>query len=296
MVAYLVFTSLLMLPLLPQLADATGMAILRLQILGGMVACMAVYWLYPCRATRLLRCIYQLAMLAQWYPDTYAFNSTFPNLDHVFAGLEQTLFGGQPSLWFSQAVPSLWFSEAVNLGYWSYYPMIGVVCLWYFFRNYEQFSRCCFVVLASFFAYYIIYIFLPVAGPQFYFQAIGVDQAAAGHFPSMGHYFASHTDMLPAPGDANGFFRSLVASAQDTGERPTAAFPSSHIGMSTIILLLAGKSSRRLACALLPFYVLLCMATVYIQAHYLVDAICGMLSAPLVMLLMQRLYKACFRH
>lgn len=36
--------------------------------------------------------------------------------------------------------------------------------------------------------------------------------------------------------------------------------------------------NRRLVVILLPFFVFLCCATVYIQAHYLIDAIAGLIT------------------
>ncbi len=145
------------------------------------------------------------------------------------------------------------------------------------------FSRVTTIIMTAFFLYYLIYIFLPVSGPQFYFQAVGVDEIMQGHFPALGTYFSSHTDMLPAPGNPDGLFYRLVSSAQATGERPTAAFPSSHIGISTIVLLLARRHAPRLLLILIPLWALLCCATVYIQAHYLIDAIAGLLTAPLIL-------------
>ena len=44
-------------------------------------------------------------------------------------------------------------------------------------------------------------------------------------------------------------------------------------------MIMAWRGSRCLFACLLPFYLLLCGATVYIQAHYLIDAIVGFFSA-----------------
>ena len=131
----------------------------------------------------------------------------------------------------------------------------------------------------QFFIYYLIYIFVPVAGPQFYFPAIGDDNVAQGVFPSIGDYFNHNQELLPGPGYDHGFFYNLVEGSQQIGERPTAAFPSSHVGISTILMIMAWRGSRRLFACLFPFYVLLCCATVYIQAHYLIDSIVGFVSA-----------------
>lgn len=74
----------------------------------------------------------------------------------------------------------------------------------------------------------------------------------------------------------------MVENAKAAGERPTAAFPSSHVGVATVIMLLAGHTrNRRLCLLLLPFFVFLCMSTVYIQAHYVIDAIAGLLTGVL---------------
>jgi membrane-associated phospholipid phosphatase len=73
----------------------------------------------------------------------------------------------------------------------------------------------------------------------------------------------------------------MVESAHDAGERPTAAFPSSHVGITVVILLLAWHAQSRrqwLFWVIVPFFVLMCFATVYIQAHYLIDALAGLLS------------------
>ena len=96
--------------------------------------------------------------------------------------------------------------------------------------------------------------------------------------------------MLPSPG-TDGFFRELVESAQESGERPTAAFPSSHVGISTVLMTILWKDNhRRLWLAMLPLYVLLCGATVYIEAHYFVDVVGGLLTAFLFYWGSNRLY------
>ena len=169
------------------------------------------------------------------------------------------------------------------MGYASYYPMIALVVLFYFARRYNEFQRAAFVVMASFFIYYIIFIFVPVVGPTFYYKAVGVDNIASGIFPQLGTYFNTHQECLTTPGYTDGFFYGLVENAKAAGERPTAAFPSSHVGISTVCMLLACHTrQRRLVYCLLPFYVLLCMSTVYIQAHYVVDALAGLASGALL--------------
>lgn len=289
---YNAMTTVLIIILHDCMAHPSEMIFQRLGIALGTVLLMLLYQRYSCKLTGFLRVLFQLSLLAYWYPDTYEFNRLFPNLDHLFAHTEQVLFGCQPAIEFSRLCPSIWFSEAFNMGYFSYYPMIVAVVLFYFFARYAEFHRTAFIVLTSFFIYYLIYIFVPVAGPQYYFPAIGLDEVALGHFHTVGDYFSHNTTLLPAPGDSHGFFYELVEMSQQAGERPTAAFPSSHVGISTILMILAVRTRNRvLPLVLLPFYVLLCCATVYIQAHYLIDAIAGFLSAFVVYALSVNAYR-----
>ena len=204
------------------------------------------------------------------------------------------MFGGQPAVWFCERFPQMWVSEPFNMGYFFYYPMILLVVVWYFLYRFDLFEKVSFVIVTAFFIYYLIYIFVPVAGPQFYFPAIGSDHVAQGIFPSIGDYFHHHQELLPGPGYEHGFFYNLVESSQQVGERPTAAFPSSHVGMSTVLMIMAWRGSKRLFACLFPFYLLLCGATVYIQAHYLIDSIVGFVSAFGIYILATWMFKRWF--
>ena len=260
----------------------------RVIVLALTAAMWAVYRMAPCRFTLLCRVGVQMALLPWWYPDTYELNRILPNLDHLFAGYEQLLFTCQPALLFSETINNPVFAELMHLGYASYFPLIAIVTLFYFFWRYAEFNRAVFVILASFFLYYVIFIFLPVTGPQYYYAAAGLDDIAQGIFPNLHDYFATHDEALPMPGNSNGFFYQCVASAHETGERPTAAFPSSHVGITTILLFLAWRTKNRLLFyGMLPFYVLMCLATVYIRAHYAIDVIGGWVSAVIFYILLQ---------
>ncbi len=291
---YNLLTSILIVCLYGEMDHPGQMLIDRVCLAALTFVLMYLYRLAPCKLTAFVRVAIQMSLLSYWYPDTFEFNRVFPNLDHLFASAEQWLCGGQPAVWFSLRYPQLWISEALNMGYFCYYPMILVVVVWYFLNRFDLFEKVSFVVVCGFFIYYLFYIFVPVAGPQFYFPAIGMDRVLQGSFPSIGDYFHHHQELLPGPGDAHGFFYSLVEHSQEVGERPTAAFPSSHVGMSTILMIMAWRGSKRLFGILLPFYLLLCCATVYIQAHYLIDALAGFISAFGIYIVVTWMYKRWF--
>ena len=112
---YLAFTVLMMIILWDKLTNAEDMIKGRIQFVLVTLALWAVYRLWPCRLTIFLRILGQMAFLGWWYPDTYEINRALPNLDHLFAGWEQSLFGCQPSLLFSQKITYGWFSELMCL-------------------------------------------------------------------------------------------------------------------------------------------------------------------------------------
>lgn len=276
---YNALTSILILILYPRMDHPGIMLLERLGIVVFTFALMYLYQAFPCRLTAFVRMIVQMSLLAYWYPDTYEFNRVFDNLDHIFAAMEQSLFECQPSVEFSKLFPSIWFSEPLNMGYFFYYPMMLIAVVYYFIYHFKWFEKICFVLVTSFFIYYLFYLLVPVAGPQFYFPAIGMDRVNACEFIPLGDYFNYNVLLFPAPGYDHGFFYNLVEASQEIGERPTAAFPSSHVAISTIVMIMSWRVSRKLSYFLLPFYILLCMATVYIQAHYLIDSIAGFFSA-----------------
>ena len=277
--AYLLFTLIMMACLWSRLVDVSGMLILRGGYIVATLATWALYRRFPCKWMIFVRILVQMIFLSWWYPDTYELNRALPNLDHLFAGWEQTLFGCQPSLLFSQKVPYGWFSELMCLGYVSYFPLMLITYLYYYHRRYQEFQMSAFVMLSSFFAYYVVFVLVPVTGPQFYYLAVGTEKIAAGIFPNLGDWFLTHSERMAAPGWSDGFFYHLLDITHDAGERPTAAFPSSHVGVTTVVMLLALRTrSKGLIFTILPFYILMCLSTVYIYAHYAIDAIAGLIT------------------
>ncbi len=277
---YLMLTLLLMLFTWTKLPDPEPMLWGRFRVVVSTLALWGVYRLVPCRFTMLCRVTLQLALLSWWYPDTFSLNRIFPNLDHHFAALEQSIFGCQPALEFANHWTHPVWSELMYLGYSSYFLLISIVVVYYFIWRYEEFHRTVFIILTSFFVYYVIFVALPVTGPQYYYLAVGLDNISQGVFPNVGDYFLTHDEMMKMPGYEDGWFYQIMVNAHSAGERPTAAFPSSHVGVTVILLLLAWRSrSRPLIWFVFTLFLLMCLATVYIRAHYVIDVFAGLLSA-----------------
>lgn len=209
---------------------------------------------------KLIRIFYPLALLTSIYKETGYLNTVFFDfLDPFFAGLEFKIFHFQPSLVFSRNFPWQWFSELMYFGYFSFYLIVFGLVFYIYLHNEEDGIKTLALIFISFLSYYLIFIFLPVKGPQFYFSEEELNLSGYG------------------------IFYGMVRLAQEVGETQTGAFPSSHIGISFISLVLSYRYARKI----FPFIFILCLclwpATVYIQAHYLVDVIAGFITAPFIL-------------
>lgn len=295
MVIYAIFSLFVVLFTSTSHANPEVLVWWRVRVVLLTVALWLVYRMWPCRAMAMARIALLLVTLSWWYPDTYVLNCHFQNMDHIFASWDQKLFGFQPALLWSKAYPSYIVSELMAMGYFFYFLMFVSLTFYVFFKRYEDFQKVSFILITSFFVYYVVFVLIPVAGPQYYYLAVGVDEIARGNFPEVGSYFAKHLECLPIPGKPDGIFRNLVQMSHNTGERPTAAFPSSHVGVSTLTMIIALwlKEYKFVLIWAVP-WMFLCMGTVYLLPHYAVDAIAGFFTAIGVFFLLKFTYEKWF--
>jgi membrane-associated phospholipid phosphatase len=209
---------------------------------------------------RLVRFVFPLAMLAYLYSETELLNNFLfeQDLDPYFASWEEALFGVQPALAFAERFSSSAMAETMYFGYFSYYMMLLLVPVYIYFRESESIAnRTMFIVLHSFFLFYLLFILVPVGGPQFYF-----------------------TDWPALP---RGYvFGPLMRFIQDHGEAPTAAFPSSHVSICIMLILLSVRHAKTLLKFLVPVALLLVLSTVYIRAHYVIDVLAAFVVTPAI--------------
>ena len=217
---------------------------------------------------QLLQNILVFALMTFLYKETATLNTLiFPKIDEFLSNLDQNIFKFQPSIEFSKHFNSLFFSELFYFGYFCYYllPLVVLGILYKFLpQKIEEFG---FILISSFLLYYFIFIIIPAEGPQFYFT-----------FPD--NYI-----------EAQGIFGNAIKLIQKNGEAPTAAFPSSHVGISWIVIFWLYQNFRKSVKYFLPFVILLMFSTVYIKAHYFVDVVAGFLTAPIVFFLTFKFYK-----
>ena len=217
---------------------------------------------------QLVQNILVFALMTFLYKETAMLNTLiFPKIDEFLSNLDQNIFKFQPSIEFSKHFNSLFFSELFYFGYFCYYllPLVVLGILYKFLpQKIEEFG---FILISSFLLYYFIFIIIPAEGPQFYFT-----------FPD------NHIE-------AQGIFGNAIKLIQKNGEASTAAFPSSHVGISWIVIFWLYQNLRKSVKYFLPFVILLMFSTVYIKAHYFVDVVAGFLTAPIVFFLTFKFYK-----
>jgi membrane-associated phospholipid phosphatase len=211
---------------------------------------------FPNEFVSFFRYLYPLLFLGFFYTETsYLKNIIFEkNLDPFFCDAESGLFGCQPSLEFSKKMPQPWFNELMNLCYFSYYIMTSVLCIIIYFKNRAESFKSIFILIFSFYLYYIIFAIFPVVGPQYHF----------GHPEAEPHYV----------------FGKIMHYILVNAEEPTGAFPSSHVGIAIITVYIAFKHQKKLFYIFLPFAIGICFATVYLRAHYLVDVFGAIITVP----------------
>ena len=223
---------------------------------------------HPGKLIGLLKSIYPVFFLSFFYTETgYLKNIIFPHdFDIYFVTAEQFLWGMQPSLQFAQVMPQGWFNEFMNICYFSYYPLIMGICIVFYFDNKQHSPKSIFTIVFSFYMYYLFYDIVPVVGPQFHFNTL-------------------YTDTEP-PYFFGKFMRYILTNL----EKPTGAFPSSHVGIALIISVITFKHLKKYFYYSLLFVFGICFATVYLKAHYLVDVIGAMISVPILVGLSSYVY------
>jgi membrane-associated phospholipid phosphatase len=223
----------------------------------------------PGKTFQVIRQFWVLPLLGYFYGETdYLNNLLFKeNLDSFFANFEFRLFAVQAADVFSEIIPFNWFAELMYLGYFSYYLLIiGIPVLTFIKLGPAKSEQIVFIIVNSFFLYYLFFILIPVAGPQF--------------------YFANSLANLPG----GYLFGYLVRSVQAVGEAPTGAFPSSHVSICLMLLWFTAKNLTKWTVLVIPITVLLLFSTVYIKAHYLIDVLAAILITPLVYYVSQKLF------
>jgi membrane-associated phospholipid phosphatase len=206
------------------------------------------------RATGILREWYPLLLLPFLYGELDALNIAVHG-GRMFDGLvqvwEEMVFGGHPSRDWARAVPNLLLSEVLHASYLSYYLLLYAPALTIWLRcTRRDFRVTVFTIMLAFVAHYFFFIFFPVEGPRYRFDA-------------------------PMGGIEQGTFYGLAHRLLEAGSSRGAAFPSSHVGASAAVTIAAMRTIPRAAPLIGLLTAGVALGAVYGGFHYAVDALAG---------------------
>lgn len=197
---------------------------------------------------------YPLALLPPFYAELDTLNRAVHGgvfFDGAIQRIEAAIFGFQPSVEWARAMPEIVISEPLHAAYIAYYLIIYLPPIWLFLRGRRrEFRTTVFVLLATFIAHYVFFIYLPVQGPRYIFPA-------------------------PTGGIENGVFYHLAHWILEAGSSQGAAFPSSHVGVSVAQCVLLARFIPRIALPTAIITAGLAAGAVYGGFHYATDAIVG---------------------
>ena len=230
------------------------------------------------------RHFYPLMLYAFLYRESEQLNLMFMDkyLDPAFIALEEWIFGFQPAVVFMNAFPHPLVSEFFYMSYFSYYVMIAGVGLALYFRRREAFWHFLAVLSFLFYVCFLVFIFLPVAGPPAFFMDIPryLDQQRLPYYPLE----------FPASVTLGPFFHIMgfLYSAFETGG---GAFPSSHVAAALCVLFFSWRYLPRVRHLILAATLALSFATVYCRYHYAVDVFAGAATAGVLIPIGEWLYR-----
>jgi len=196
---------------------------------------------------------YPMIVFPIFYKEVEVLAGAFGNwaLTERLQSAEVRLFAGHPSLFLSERLAFVPLSEYLHFCYFAFVLLVPVIGgLWYFNRARDSFRELVFLVSVTFALSYLFYILFPVDSPFYLSEPPGA--------PLSGHFFYELVHVVSSHGGARG-----------------GAFPSSHVSISTVVLLVTWKHRPRWLVWLAPIYVGLVVATVYGRFHYVVDVFAG---------------------
>lgn len=189
--------------------------------------------------------------------------------DSVLISFDHWLTGVYPTVWLAR-FNGYWTNEVMQIAYMSYFLFLTILATsLYRRRNLDPQSFAgsdpagpsamdafWTVMTASIVAYsigYTISIFFPIEAP----------------------YFAMRSYHLPVL--TGGAATGLINFIESWGRVRGGAFPSAHVSGSFVALLGARRYRRYLFWVFLPFFIGMCISTIYGHYHYIADVFAGII-------------------
>jgi membrane-associated phospholipid phosphatase len=187
--------------------------------------------------------------------------------DSVLISFDHWLTGVYPAVWLAR-FSGFWTNEVMQIAYMSYFLFLTILGTSLYRRRFLDPMRArssdpagakamqafWTVITASMIGYsigYVISIFFPIEAP----------------------FYAMRSFHLPVL--AGGAATQLINFIESWGRVRGGAFPSAHVSGSTVALIGAWRYRRYLFWIFLPFFITMCISTIYGHYHYVADVFAG---------------------
>jgi len=205
------------------------------------------------RASEFARHWYPLALYTFFFEELRGFvHAIFPGwFDRWLIQFDYNLAGVHPAAWMARfATPAL--SDFMQFSYMTYFLYLVILPA----ILYMQGKRAAFwtVMVSTAIAHYSVYVIavlFPVESPYFALASLNLPQLRGGAFTT------------------------TIEFIERFGRVHGAAFPSAHVAGSMVALLAARRYKPWLFWICLPFFLSMCIATVYGRYHYVADVLPG---------------------
>ncbi len=251
--AYLTWLGAILIRSHRTIPHAAGLLAVHAAIAAGIVG---LAW----SATRSQSSIVRFAR--SWYPlPLYIFffeelgglvHAIFPGwFDRWLIAFDYNFAGVHPSIWLSRfASPAL--NDAMQFAYMTYFLYLVILpAILYAQRDRFAFWTVMTSTAVAHYSVYVIAVLLPVESPYYSLAAF-------------------QTRTL-----TGSYCTELIEFIERFGRVHGAAFPSAHVAGSMVAILASWRYRRWLFWACLPFFVAMCVSTVYGRYHYMADVIAG---------------------
>jgi membrane-associated phospholipid phosphatase len=203
-----------------------------------------------------------LRFTRHWYPlPLYIFffeelqglvHMVFPGwFDHWLIELDHGLVGAHPSIWLASfSGPAL--NDFMQFAYMTYFLYLVILpAILYAERKRIEFWTVMVSTAVAHYSVYVLAVLLPVESP---------------------YYSLASLQTKPLTG---GGPTALIEFIESFGRVHGAAFPSAHVAGSMVAICASWRYRRWLFWVCLPFFLSMCVATVYGRYHYIADVLAG---------------------
>jgi membrane-associated phospholipid phosphatase len=251
--AYLAWLGAILIRFHRTIPHAAAHLVVHILIAAGIVGLAWSNARSPNWIVRLLRCWYPLPLYIFFFEELGGLvHAVFPGwFDGWFIAFDHSFAGVHPSIWLSRfASPAL--NDAMQFSYMTYFLFLVILpAILYAQRDQVAFWTVMTSTAVAHYSVYVIAVLLPVESPYYSLAALQT-KALSG-----------------------GYCTALIAFIERFGRVHGAAFPSTHVAGSMVAIAASWHYRRWLFWVCLPFFVSMCVSTVYGRYHYMADVLGG---------------------